>query len=116
MSAQFRPEPPAHHSYTVTGYDRGRGVGHSALTSMTGPEFTSVGAVYAPLNALPVAPRLIVLAVLVVIGMGGCTAAWVDYKHDTPSVDVCRSVTSGVPPEPVGSCIPREQLPQVVAR
>ncbi|MGN2640522.1 hypothetical protein ACTD5D_31010 [Nocardia takedensis] len=91
-------------------YDRGRGVGHSTLASMAGPEFAGVGAVYAPLNALPVTPRLVVLAVLVLVGMGGCSAAWIDQQHYVPSPDICRAADAGVPAETPGSCVPADQV------
>ncbi|WP_156371026.1 hypothetical protein [Nocardia arizonensis] len=91
MSGGWRQEPPVQHSYTVAHVDRGgRGAGHHALSSMAGPEFTGIGAVYAPLGALPVVPRLVVLAVLVLVGMGGCTVAWIDQQHYVPSPDICR--------------------------
>lgn len=64
--------------------------GHHALTSMTGPEFTGVGAIFAPLALLPVGLRVVVLAGLVLIGMAGCTAAWIDYQDYVPVPNVCR--------------------------
>ncbi|MGW4365433.1 hypothetical protein ACWEKT_07285 [Nocardia takedensis] len=109
----WRQEPPTQHGYAVAQFDRGRGVGHSALSSMAGPEFSGVGTVYAPLNALPVTPRLIVLAVLVVVGMGGCTAAWIDQQDYVPSPNICRAVDAGVPAEKPGTCVPADQVSEV---
>ncbi|KIA60559.1 hypothetical protein [Nocardia vulneris] len=91
--------------------DRGRA--HTPLHSMAGPEFTGAGAVYAPLGLLPPALRLAAFAVLLLVAMGACTAAWVDYKQYTPSPNVCRSVNAGVPQEKPGSCVPASQLPGV---
>ncbi|WP_107656033.1 hypothetical protein [Nocardia suismassiliense] len=103
MTAPWRQDPPQ--GYTVTHFDRGRG-GHNPLHSMAGPEFTGVGAVYAPLGVLPPVVRLGVLVALLLVAMAGCTAAWVDYKHYTPSPSICRSVNSGVPAERPGMCVP----------
>ncbi|MFI5716071.1 hypothetical protein [Nocardia sp. NPDC051750] len=97
----------------VTHYDRVRG--HHAFQSMAGPEFTGTGAVFAPIRALPVGGQLIAWAALILIGMGGCTAAWIDQQSYVPSPDICRAANAGVPPEPAGSCVPREQV-QGVAR
>jgi hypothetical protein len=76
---------------------------------MAGPEFTGVGAVFAPLGLLPPMVRLGAVAVLLLIGMAGCTAAMVDYQHYTPSPNICRSVNSGVPVERPGSCVPASE-------
>lgn len=65
-------------------------VGRSALGSMTRPEFMGVGAVYAPLNYLPIALRMVVLAGLLVVAMFGCSAAWVDQQNYQPSLNICR--------------------------
>ncbi|WP_280410097.1 hypothetical protein [Nocardia brasiliensis] len=73
---------------------------------MAGPEFTGVGAVYAPLGVLPAGLRLAALAAMLLIAMAGCAAAWVDYQDYTPSPNICRSANSGVPPERPGSCVP----------
>lgn len=101
--------------FTVTNLDRGRN-GHNALHSMAGPEFTGVGAVFAPLNVLPLTARLVVLGALIAVGMVGCTAAWIDYQDYTPSPNICRAAGSGVPPEPAGSCVPRQQTSGVMPR
>lgn len=69
--------------------DRGE-VGRSALGSMTRPEFMGVGEVYRPLGLLPPAVRLVVLAGLVVVGMYGCSVAWVDQQDYQPSPHICR--------------------------
>ncbi|WP_446224831.1 hypothetical protein ACTWPB_06800 [Nocardia sp. IBHARD005] len=66
-------------------------VGRSALGSMSRPEFAGVGAVYAPVNHLPPALRLIVLAVCVLIGMVGCSIAWVDQQSYVESPNICRA-------------------------
>ncbi|MEU7219715.1 hypothetical protein [Nocardia iowensis] len=95
--------------YAVTYVDRDRG-SHNALHSMAGPEFTGIGAMYAPLGVLPPKLRLGALAVLILIAMVGCTTAWIDYKQYTPSPNVCRSVNSGVPPERGGSCVPASEV------
>ncbi|MFI9406870.1 hypothetical protein [Nocardia sp. NPDC052316] len=100
-----RGDRPVPHVYTVRYFDHGRG-GHNPLHSMAGPEFTGVGSVYAPLGVLPPMVRLGALAVLILIAMAGCTAAWIDYKHYTPSPNICRSENSGVPAEHPGSCVP----------
>lgn len=65
-------------------------VGRSALGSMTRPEFMGVGAVYAPLNYLPIALRLVVLAGLLVVAMYGCSVAWVDQQEYQPSLNICQ--------------------------
>ncbi|WP_316574254.1 hypothetical protein [Nocardia canadensis] len=65
-------------------------VGRSALGSMTRPEFMGVGAVYAPLNYLPIALRLVVLAGLLVVAMYGCSVAWVDQQDYQPSLNICQ--------------------------
>ncbi|WP_280434436.1 hypothetical protein [Nocardia carnea] len=91
-----------------THYDRVRG--NHAFQSMAGPEFTNAGAVFSPIRALPVTGQLVVWAALILIGMGGCTAAWIDQQSYVPSPNVCRSADSGVAPEPVDSCVPREQV------
>ncbi|WP_433629096.1 hypothetical protein [Nocardia sp. CA-120079] len=108
MSAPWQPGPTPQ-GYTVTYFDRGRGA-QSPLHSMAGPEFTGVGAVYSPLGLLPPTVRLAAFAVILLIGMAGCTAAMVDYQHYTPSPNICRSVNSGVPPEKPGSCVPAGEV------
>lgn len=65
--------------------------GHHALQSMAGPEFTGTAAVFAPVRALPVGLQLVVWAVLILIGMAGCTAAWIDQQDYQPSPQVCRA-------------------------
>ncbi|WP_194819309.1 hypothetical protein [Nocardia sp. XZ_19_385] len=112
MSGQWRKDP-APQGYTVTRFDRSPGTGHHALQSMAGPEFTGVGAVYAPLGVLPLGMRLAAFALLLLVGMAGCTAAWIDYQDYTPSPNICRSATAGVPPERPGSCVPSSQVPEV---
>ncbi|MBF6134989.1 hypothetical protein IU501_18510 [Nocardia otitidiscaviarum] len=107
MTAPWRQDPPVQ-GYTVTHFDR-RG-GHNPLHSMAGPEFTGVGAVYAPLGVLPPTMRIAALAVLLLVAMGGCTAAWIDQQDYTPSPNICRSVNSGVPPEKPGSCVPAGEV------
>ncbi|MEV0344036.1 hypothetical protein AB0H49_34005 [Nocardia sp. NPDC050713] len=43
-------------------------------------------------QALPPKARLLVLAVALLIGMAGCSAAWLDYKQDyRPSPNYCRA-------------------------
>ncbi|MEV0436933.1 hypothetical protein [Nocardia sp. NPDC050413] len=66
-------------------------VGRSALGSMSRPEFAGVGAVYAPVNHLPPALRLFVLAAAVLIGMVGCSVAWVDQQSYVESPNICRA-------------------------
>lgn len=66
-------------------------VGRSALGSMSRPEFVGVGAVYRPLGYLPPALRLLVLAVLVVVGMVGCSVAWIDQQSYVESPNICRA-------------------------
>ncbi|MFC9433996.1 hypothetical protein [Nocardia sp. NPDC057030] len=80
---------------------------------MAGPEFTGVGTVYAPLGLLPPMLRLAAVGLLLLIAIGGCTAAWVDYKQYTPSPNICRSANAGVPVERPGSCVPASQVPGV---
>ncbi|WP_135232461.1 hypothetical protein [Nocardia sp. CS682] len=109
MSADWRDTPPP--VQHVTYVDRGRG--HTPLHSMAGPEFTGVGAVYAPLGLLPPVLRLAAFGLLLLIAMGGCTAAWVDYKQYTPTPSICRSANAGVPVERPGSCVPATQVPGV---
>ncbi|MFI2334162.1 hypothetical protein ACH474_12270 [Nocardia rhamnosiphila] len=109
MNGQWSGREPQ--GQTVTHYDRVRG--HHAFQSMAGPEFTGTGAVFAPIRALPVGGQLIAWAVLILIGMGGCTAAWIDQQSYTPSPNVCRSAGAGVPAEPAGSCVPRDQVAEV---
>ncbi|WP_327114162.1 hypothetical protein OHB12_33675 [Nocardia sp. NBC_01730] len=111
MTAPWRQDPPVQ-GYTVTHFDRGRGP-HNPLHSMAGPEFTGMGAVYAPLGVLPPAVRLAAFGLLLLVAMGGCTAAWVDYQDYTPSPNICRPVNAGVPAEPPGSCVPGSQAPVV---
>ncbi|MBH0777272.1 hypothetical protein [Nocardia bovistercoris] len=88
MSGLWRQEPPAGHGYSVSGLDRG--LGHHTSSAMAGPEFTRISAVYAPLSVLPLVPQLVVLAVLVLVGMGGCAIAWVDQQDYVPSPNICR--------------------------
>ncbi|MEV6221932.1 hypothetical protein AB0M13_09805 [Nocardia fluminea] len=66
-------------------------IGRSALGSMSRPEFAGIGAVYAPVNHLPPALRLVVLAVCVLIGMVGCSVAWVDQQSYVESPNICRA-------------------------
>ncbi|MGY4100736.1 hypothetical protein ACW2Q0_14460 [Nocardia sp. R16R-3T] len=110
MSAPWA-QGPMPQGYTVTHFDRGRG--HTALHSMAGQEFTGLGAVYSPLGLLPPPVRIAAFAVILLIGMAGCTAAMVDYQHYTPAPNICRSANSGVPPEKPGSCVPASQVPEV---
>ncbi|MEU7632018.1 hypothetical protein AB0C34_18815 [Nocardia sp. NPDC049220] len=98
--------------YTVTHFDGGRGR-HIPLHSMAGPEFTGAGAVYAPLGLLPPALRLAAFGLLLLVGMGGCTVAWIDYQDYKPSPNICRPVNAGVPAERPGSCVPRSQVAEV---
>ncbi|MBH0775063.1 hypothetical protein [Nocardia bovistercoris] len=78
----------------------------------------SSGVVYASPNSYLLALRLAALvpSVLLLVGMAGCALAWVDLQDSVPSLDVCRAVDAGVPAEPPGSCVPREQLPSGVSR
>jgi hypothetical protein len=110
VTASWRQDQPVQ-GYTVTHFDR-RG-GHNPLHSMAGPEFTGMGAVYAPLGALPPMVRLAAFGVLLLVAMGGCTAAWIDHQDYVPSPNVCRPLNAGVPAEPAGSCVPRERVPEV---
>ncbi|WP_433622766.1 hypothetical protein [Nocardia sp. CA-120079] len=110
MSITDWRDVPSPHGVTVTHYD-GRGHRHNALHSMAGPEFTGIAAVYSPLGLLPPTVRLAAFAVILLIGMAGCTAAMVDYQHYTPSPNICRSANSGVPPEKPGSCVPASAVP-----
>lgn len=66
-------------------------VGRSALGSMSRPEFAGVGEVYRPLGYLPAGLRLIALAVLVVVGMVGCSVAWIDQQSYVESPNICRA-------------------------
>ncbi|WP_194825510.1 hypothetical protein [Nocardia sp. XZ_19_231] len=79
-------------------------VGRSAGQSMARPEFMGVGAVYAPVNHLPPALRLIVLAVCVLIGMVGCSIAWVDQQSYQPSLNICRAADENVRVAQVEPC------------
>ncbi|MGV9616281.1 hypothetical protein [Nocardia xishanensis] len=97
------------YGYLVAPHERDS-IGRHTLTSLSGPEFTGAGAVFAPLRMLPPGGQLLALAVLIAVGMAGCTAAWVDYQDYQPSPNVCRATAAGVPAERPGSCIPREQL------
>lgn len=72
------------------GVDRDQ-VGRSAFQSMGGAEFTGIGAVYAPLNYLPAGLRLIALVVLVIVGMVGCSVAWIDQQSYVESPNICRA-------------------------
>ena len=66
-------------------------VGRCALGSMSRPEFAGVGAVYAPVNHLPPALRLVVLTVCVLVAMVGCSVAWVDQQSYVESPNICRA-------------------------
>ncbi|WP_328712264.1 hypothetical protein [Nocardia salmonicida] len=79
-------------------------VGRNAGQSMARPEFAGVGAVYAPVNHLPPALRLIVLAVCVLIGMVGCSIAWVDQQSYQPSLNICRTADENVRVAQVEPC------------
>ena len=107
MSASWQPGPVPQ-GYTVTHFDRGRG--HTALHSMAGPEFTGVGAVYAPLGLLPPVLRLVAVGVLLLVAVGACAALKDTGHHYPPSPNICRSVNSGVPPEKPGSCVPSGEV------
>lgn len=85
--------------------------GHHALQSMAGPEFTGTAAVFAPVRALPVGLQLVVWAVLILIGMAGCTAAWIDQQDYRPSPNVCRADQVAVAAQ-VG-CVPPQQVPGI---
>ncbi|MGW0247971.1 hypothetical protein ACWDYH_15195 [Nocardia goodfellowii] len=76
---------------------------------MAGPEFSGLGAVYAPLGALPIGLRLAAVALLLLIGMAGCTAAWIDYQDYTPSPNICRQDEAARAAE-LG-CIRSQQVP-----
>ncbi|WP_196812152.1 hypothetical protein [Nocardia sp. CNY236] len=78
------------------------------MHSMAGPEFSSPSAVYAPLGLLPPMARLAAVGVLLLVAVGGCTVAWVDYQSYTPSPNICRPHDAGVPAEPSGSCVPQQ--------
>lgn len=99
-----------HLGYMLVQPERDR-TGHHALQSMAGPEFTGTAAVFAPLNLLPPGARLAAFGVLVLVGMAGCTAAWIDQQDYQPSPNICRPADAGVPPEPAGTCVPRQQVP-----
>jgi hypothetical protein len=71
---------------------------------MSRPEFVGIGAVYRPLNMLPPALRLLVLAALIVVGMYGCSVAWVDQQHYQPSLNICRTNDDGVRVAQVEPC------------
>ncbi|QBS43564.1 hypothetical protein DMB37_29135 [Nocardia sp. CS682] len=73
---------------------------------MSGPEFTGVGAVYGWLGALPAPLAGGALAVLILIGMGACTAAWIDYQDYTPLPNICRAEQLGSLAQQSGSCVP----------
>ncbi|MFJ2665697.1 hypothetical protein ACIO14_15220 [Nocardia fluminea] len=92
-TAMFRPRPE----------DRNE-VGRSALGSMSRPEFSGIGAVYAPVNQLPPALRLAVLAACVLVGMVGCSIAWVDQQSYQPSLNICRTGDDGVRVAQVEPC------------
>ncbi|MGW3280639.1 hypothetical protein [Nocardia rhamnosiphila] len=77
------------HGYGPAHFDRVRG--HHAFHSMAGPEFTGTGSVFAPVRALPVGAQLIVWALLILVGMGGCTVAWIDQQSYQPSPNICRA-------------------------
>ncbi|WP_410875189.1 hypothetical protein [Nocardia sp. A7] len=79
-------------------------VGRSAGQSLVRPEFVGVGAVYAPVNHLPPALRLIVLAVCVLIAMVGCSIAWVDHQGKQPSLNICRTADENVRVAQVEPC------------
>ncbi|WP_459549898.1 hypothetical protein [Nocardia sp. X0981] len=87
MNGQYGGRDPQ--GYAPTHYERVRG--HHAFQSMAGPEFTGTGAVFAPIRALPVGGQLMAWAVLILVGMGGCTAAWIDQQDYVPSPNICRA-------------------------
>ncbi|WP_306364370.1 hypothetical protein [Nocardia sp. CC227C] len=43
------------------------------------------------LSLLPVGIRLALFAAALLVGMAGCTAAWVDYQDYQPSLNICRA-------------------------
>lgn len=65
--------------------------GQHTLQSMSGPEFTGTSAVFEPVRALPPGMQLIAWGALLLIGMGGCTAAWIDQQSYQPSPNICRA-------------------------
>ncbi|MFC8385847.1 hypothetical protein [Nocardia sp. NPDC057272] len=79
-------------------------MGRSAGQSMARPEFMGIGEVYRPLNLLPPVLRLVVLAGLVVVGMYGCTVAWVDHQGKQPSLNICRTADENVRVAQVEPC------------
>lgn len=101
------------HGYGPTHYDRVRG--SHTFQSMAGPEFTGTGAVFAPVRALPIGAQLIVWAVLILVGICGCTAAWIDQQSYEPSPNVCR--VDQVPyAEQLGCVRPAPQVQSPVGR
>ncbi|MFE3254267.1 hypothetical protein ACFXPS_05610 [Nocardia sp. NPDC059091] len=60
------------------------------------------------LSLLPLGLRLAVLTGAVLVGMAGCTGAWIQQQHYVPSPNVCRADEVGVRTD----CIPRGQLAQ----
>ncbi|MEU2089742.1 hypothetical protein [Nocardia beijingensis] len=82
--------------------------GHNPLHSMAGPEFTGASAVFAPLGLLPPMVRLAAFGVLLLVAMGGCTAAWIDLQDYQPSPNVCRADQIAVAAQ-VG-CVPPQQI------
>lgn len=65
--------------------------GQHTLQSMSGPEFTGTSAVFEPVRALPPGIQLIAWGALLLVGMGGCTAAWIDQQSYVPSTNICRA-------------------------
>ncbi|WP_280442673.1 hypothetical protein [Nocardia brasiliensis] len=91
---------------------RDRSRSHS-LEAMSGPEFTGVGSVYGWLAWLSPAQAVIAIAALVLVGVAGCTAAWVDYSHYEPSPNICRVDQLGSVAQQSGSCVSATQVPGV---
>ncbi|MFE3227643.1 hypothetical protein [Nocardia sp. NPDC059228] len=58
------------------------------------------------LSLLPVAIRLVLLAVGLLVAMVGCTAAWIDQQSYTPSPNICRADEVGRRAD----CVPPQQL------
>lgn len=66
--------------------------GHGpVLGSMSRPEFTGAGAVYAPLRYLPPAARLMAVLVLVLVSMAACATLTFTRPGPPPGEDVCRA-------------------------
>ncbi|WP_039823461.1 hypothetical protein [Nocardia testacea] len=111
MNGQQNGQEPSR--YAVTHYDRVRG--NYAFQSMAGPEFTGTSSVFAPVRALPIGVQLIVWAVLILVGMCGCTAAWIDQQSYQPSPNVCR-VDQAPYAEQLGCVRPAPQVQSPVGR